>query len=250
MSGVLVIGTSGVGKTTLVNDLRNPSFLDGDDVVHNTVGWPDTAEGDDPWFITMPEAEQVLFATLAYEPMITQATKNWVLTGLGPVPESVLRQMKTKNLQVYFITTTKKALERNLDARAAEGNFQQPVQLDTVWRDYEKSLKIAVQNGYTLVPYNEIKSRFLKWSKARKPAKLDVIRCGILNDCDTIEFTWKSKFIRMSHDENLGKFVSTTFVVGGAVDAPFDYYYTPGSEDYKRVVLKLEKQWFAFRRTL
>lgn len=250
MTGGLLIGVSSIGKTHLVGKIDNPRFLDADEIISSTIGFPQT-EGQ--WWDVLSEEELQAFGEEVYETLVMYAKDNWVIGGIGPIP-SWVPDLMARGINVYFITAPKEQLERNVQLRYQDNpDTKQPVDLDAILSWYVDTLDEMTRRGVPSIAYDDIERQFNKWLAARRPGKISFhsIYTDETNN-NVAVFSWNKTSVACNTSNG------TVYLKPRVISLPrHDYpkydtakWYQPGAAEFNSIARDAEILWFRTRRSL
>lgn len=254
MSGRLLIGASGIGKTTLIEHVNHPDFRDGDDIVSNFgPGFPQTPE----WWLKLSDEELKAQAVEMFISMAHHAGESWVLTGVGPLPEWIW-SLPAFGIEISFIALREDLHRRNIESRIANPENKHPVDFSLIRDGYNEVLEEVIERGVDIINYQDVEDKFNSYLKARKGGSIIEAR-SIWTEEDNlfVGFTWNSMKVVVD-------VTGEKVIIGGKVGkdgiALFqelpdpDYvavnYLQPGTTEWASAVARARKLWNSYTRPL
>lgn len=249
MSGALLIGVSSIGKTHLVEEIGSPRFMDADEIISSTIGFPQV-DGPDQWWDVLSEEELSAFGEAVYEILSMYAKDNWVIGGIGPIPGWV-PDLMAQGINVYFITAPRDQIELNVERREYRNpDTIQPIDLEAILSWYVDTQHEMTKANVPSIAYSDIERQFKKWDAARRGRKI-VFTSIYTNEAneDIGLFSWNGVPVEC----NTGTGTVTIYKKG--VRHPFPTWhkakwYQPNSKRFRSIANDCETLWFKVRRVL
>jgi len=253
MSGRILIGASGIGKTTLVETINHPDFRDGDPIVSNYgPGFPQESE----WWVKLSEAELKDLANEMFITMSHHANESWVLTGVGPIPEW-LWDMPAFGIELSFVALREDLHRRNIESRAGDPENRHPIDFSLIRNGYNEVLDEVINRGIDIINYEDLEDKFNSFIQKRRVNNVEA-KCVWKEEDDLhVGFTWNSMKIVVDVTEKvvrllgrIGKDGTALFMSDPNPDFVAVNYLQPGTDEWTSAVTQARKLFNNYRRPI
>lgn len=190
----LIFATSGSGKSHFVNQvapklvktvlgmnltkankyLDRDLIVDGDELIHETIGWP-----DGEWWLTLSEPDLDSFVENMLEIVLAKARSSFVLFGVFPRSDSMLRSaLKNSGLDlnnVRLLRVSEARLQTNMASRASKEHGVKPTDPYRSYANQEAFAAVLSKMSYDPISsWASLTGEFLDWLRLFKSGERSV----------------------------------------------------------------------------